>query len=320
MGQGDIDHQNSVPILDFSSFDDDDELSRENVVRKVREACERHGCFIILYDKISKELREDMFVAMKSLFDLPEEIKNKYQSPKPYRSYSGKCPIIPLHESFGIDDAPRLTSAQAFTTLMWPQGNPSFCETVQKMGSKMEDLNIKILKMIYESFGMEGEQCESQIKDMSSTNVFRVMKYNVPPRTDGDASGLGLLAHTDKNALTILCQNEVQGLEILNNDGDWVQVVMPPQNSYIVIVGDALKAWSNGRLVAVKHRVVMKGDKERYSCGLFSIPKEGATIEVPKQFVDKEHPLLYKPFKFSDYFSYFVSNISDDALEVYAGA
>ncbi|KAM7257425.1 hypothetical protein ACFE04_013166 [Oxalis oulophora] len=189
----------------------------------------------------------------------------------------------------------------------------------------MEDLNIKILKMIYESF--EIEQCESHIKDMYSTNVFRVMKYNVPPPpttndngdSAGEDSGLGLLAHTDKNALTILCQNEVQGLEVLNKAGDWVQVVMPSLNSYVVIVGDALKAWSNGQLVAAKHRVVMRGDKERYSCGLFLIPKEGATIEVPHKFVDKEHPLIYKPFIFADYFSYFVSNISDDALEVYAG-
>ena len=63
----------------------------------------------------------------------------------------------------------------------------------------------------------------------------------------------------------------------------------------------------------------MKANKERYSFGLFSVPKEGAMIEVPRELVDNEHPLLYRPFKFADYFSYFVSNISDDALEIYAG-
>ncbi|KAM7256235.1 hypothetical protein ACFE04_011976 [Oxalis oulophora] len=126
MGQGD-DHlqENSIPILNFSSFNEN-KSSIAEMSRKVREACENHGCFIILYDKISKELREDMFVAIKSLFDLPEETKNKYRNPKPYRSYLGKCPIVPLHESFGIDDAPSLKAAQAFTTLMWPEGNTSF--------------------------------------------------------------------------------------------------------------------------------------------------------------------------------------------------
>ncbi|KAJ6743637.1 2-OXOGLUTARATE-DEPENDENT DIOXYGENASE AOP1-RELATED [Salix viminalis] len=67
-----------------------------------------------------------MFGAMKALFDLPEETKNKHVNPKPYRSYLGNCPVVPFHESFGVDDAPTLDASQAFTTLMWPEGNPSF--------------------------------------------------------------------------------------------------------------------------------------------------------------------------------------------------
>ena len=80
-----------------------------------------------------------------------------------------------------------------------------------------------------------------------------------------------------------------------------------------------LQAWSNGRLHAARHRVVISGDTDRYSCGLFSTPKEEAVIEVPDELVDKEHPLQYRPFNFSDYLSYFVSKLSDDALEIYAG-
>ncbi|CAN1287536.1 Probable inactive 2-oxoglutarate-dependent dioxygenase AOP2 [Linum perenne] len=48
-------------------------------------------------------------------------------------------------------------------------------------------------------------------------------------------------------------------------------------------------------------------------------PKEEATIEVPKEFVDKEHPLLYRPFNYAEYLSYFVNKLGDDALEIYAG-
>ncbi|XVE63551.1 hypothetical protein DITRI_Ditri07aG0029300 [Diplodiscus trichospermus] len=306
-----------IPVLDFSREDlDERERGSESwklLCSKVREACERHGCFLLMYHKIPTSLREDMLVAMKALFDLPEETKSKYQNPKPYRSYQGKCPVVPLHESFGIDDAIRLEGAQEFTQLMWPQGNPAFCEILHSMSSKMLELNFTILKMIFESFGMEEKHYDALVRD--STSILRVMKYRIPPREE---ENLGLVAHTDKNALTVLCQNEVQGLEIMTKDGHWVEVVVP-RDAFIVIVGDALKAWSNGRLVAVKHRVVMKAKKERYSFGLFSVPKEGAMIEVPRELVDNEHPLLYRPFKFADYFSYFVSNISDDALEIYAG-
>ncbi|XP_022754182.1 probable 2-oxoglutarate-dependent dioxygenase AOP1 [Durio zibethinus] len=306
-----------IPVLVFSGEDLDDRKrgseSRKLLCNKVREACETHGCFLLTYDKIPTSLREDMLVAMKALFDLPEETKSKYQNPKPYRSYQGKCPVVPLQESFGIDDTPRLEAAKKFTHLMWPQGNPAFCEILHSMSSKMLELNFTILEMIFESFGMEEKHYDALVRE--STSVFRVMKYKSPRRED---ENLGLVAHTDKNALTVLCQNDVQGLEVISKEGHWEEVAVP-KDAFVVIVGDALKAWSNGRLVAVKHRVVMKGDKERYSFGLFSVPKEGAIIEVPCQLVDNEHPLLYRPFKFADYFSYFVSNISDDALEIYAG-
>ncbi|XWS27174.1 hypothetical protein CRYUN_Cryun26dG0092400 [Craigia yunnanensis] len=309
--------ESKIPVLGFSGEDlDDRERGSERwklLCSKVREACESHGCFLLKYDKIPTSLREDMLVAMKALFDLPEETKSKYQNPKPYRSYQGKCPMVPLHESFGIDDATRLEGAQEFTQLMWPQGNPTFCEILNSMSSKMLELNFTILEMIFESFGMEEKHYDALVRD--STSIFRVMKYRVPPRED---ENLGLVAHTDKNALTVLCQNDVQGLEIMTKDGHWEEMVVPG-DAFVVIVGDALKAWSNGRLVAVKHRVVMKANKERYSFGLFSVPKEGAMIAVPRELVDNEHPLLYRPFKFADYFSYFVSNISDDALEIYAG-
>ncbi|KAE8710380.1 putative fidipidine [Hibiscus syriacus] len=306
-----------IPVIEFSGEDVEHGRSSSSerwkaLCSKVREACESHGCFVLTYDEIPKSLREDMLVGMKALFDLPEETKCKYQHPKPYRSYQGKCPVVPLHESFGIDDATRFEAAQDFTYLMWPQGNPAFCEILNMMSLKMLELSFTILGMIFESFGIEEKQYEALVKDSSS--ILRVMKYRVPATED---QNLGLVPHTDKNALTILCQNEVQGLEIVTKEGHWEEVVVP-KDAFIVIVGDALKAWSNGRLVAVKHRVVMKGDKERYSFGLFTLPKEGAVIEAARELVDSEHPLLYRPFNFADYFSYFVSTLSDDALDIYA--
>ena len=72
----------------------------------------------------------------------------------------------------------------------------------------------------------------------------------------------------------------------------------------------------------MRHRVVMNGggDKDRYSCGSFLVPEETVTIKVPEELVDDDHPLRYRPFTYPGYMSYFISNIRDDALEVYAGA
>ncbi|KAJ1415865.1 Non-heme dioxygenase N-terminal domain [Sesbania bispinosa] len=72
--------------------------------KKLREACENHGCFLVLCDEISKGELEELFKALKILFDLPEETKQRHVFPKPYRSYLSKSLVIPLSESFGIDD------------------------------------------------------------------------------------------------------------------------------------------------------------------------------------------------------------------------
>ena len=69
----------------------------------------------------------------------------------------------------------------------------------------------------------------------------------------------------------------------------------------------------------LKHKVVMSGDKERYSCGFFSIPNDGVTIEVPQDLVDKDHPPLYRPFVYSEYLLQNITNVNMDALQVYAG-
>lgn len=64
-------------------------------------------------------------------------------------------------------------------------------------------------------------------------------------------------------------------------------------------------------------------DEDRYSIGLFSIPKEGIIIEAPEEMVDEEHPLLYKPFDHHKFIDFVSSNAaavtSPNALKDYCG-
>ncbi|XP_010249917.1 PREDICTED: probable 2-oxoglutarate-dependent dioxygenase AOP1 [Nelumbo nucifera] len=311
-----------IPFLDFSKQSLDLEEGSEEwkaLCNKVREACEDYGCFQVAYDGIPVQQHEEMFVAIKELFELPAETKKKNSSTKPYFGYAGKSDDVPLYESLGVEDASRLESAQAFTELMWPDGNPGFCEKLNSMSSKMQELGLLIRKMIFQSLGLE-MYYDSHAE--SSNGLLRLNKYEAPPA--GSESAMGLLAHKDKSLITILSQNHVKGLEVLTNDGSWVSVA-PSEGSFIVFIGEMLEAWSNGRLLAPKHRVVMSGDIERYSFALFCIPKEGVVIEVPKELVDKEHPLLFRPFKYMDFLRYFQSVVNSNALEnenvlgVYAG-
>ncbi|KAE9609216.1 hypothetical protein Lal_00020554 [Lupinus albus] len=314
MGESEI----MIPCIDFGRGIEEGGEAWKEMSHKVREACENHGCFfIIMSDDVASGLRDQMFMLMKTLFNLPEEIKQKHSSSKPYRSYNGKSPITPFFESFGIDDAPFSDIAQAFTNLMWPQGNLVYCETLKSMSSKMLELSFLIMKMIVVGYDLPSHY-SSDAENMKSTSLLRLIKYHGPEERN-DESETSLLAHTDKSALTILCENEVQALQVQTKTGKWINIKIP-QQGFLVIVGDVLKAWSNGRLHAATHRVAMiSEEKERYSLGLFASPKDEMKVKVPNELIDgKTHPLRYKPFNYGDYIHYYVSTLKYDALEVFA--
>lgn len=117
-----------LPVLDFSK---EDLKPGTNCWLKacndVRQALEEYGCFIIECNNLlSSEFRNEIFGALKELFDLPTETKMKNRYEKPLNGYVGQIPKLPLHESMGIDNATSLQATQNFAKLMWPKGNDSF--------------------------------------------------------------------------------------------------------------------------------------------------------------------------------------------------
>ncbi|ERN16358.1 hypothetical protein AMTRI_Chr05g61410 [Amborella trichopoda] len=298
-----------IPTIDFSGDVCD-------VRRKVLQACEEFGCFQAVYnERVLHQVRGELFDSMIELFNLPTETKVKNVSEKPYFGYIGKSDIIPLYESLGIEHAHLKESVQSFTDLMWPKGNLQFCETVNSFIKEVWEVEGLIRRMIME--GLDAlDLYESHVK--SSTAVFRVMKYDAPLPPQ---SALGLSPHTDKNFITLVFQDNVSGLEVLSKDEKtWIPIAPSPQ-SFVVFIGQSFMAWSNNRLHAAQHRVMMKGDKTRFSCGLFSTPRDGMLVEVPTNLVDEKHPLAYKPFIFLDYLNYFYkdSGLKDNALQTFAG-
>ncbi|KAK7410289.1 hypothetical protein VNO78_00962 [Psophocarpus tetragonolobus] len=261
-----------IPCFDLKALEEGSEEWKE-MSKKMREACESYGCFLLMWDElIPKGEFEEMFNGMKLLFDLPEQTKQQHISLKPYSSYSGKSPAAPLLQSFGIDNVPlSAASAETFTNLMWPQGNLPFCETLKSMSSKMLELNFQVLKMIVEGYGLL-QHYMSEVENMKSCSNSRLMRYKFPER-----------------------------LQVLSKTGKWIELEIP-QNVFVAIVGDMLKAWSNGRLHAATHRVVMRGEKDRYSFGVFAMPMEDMDVDVPLELVDEKiHLLRYHPFKSGEY-------------------
>ncbi|KAK1416818.1 hypothetical protein QVD17_25935 [Tagetes erecta] len=308
--------QLKLPFIDFTNLDQNTKTNHWNLTKsQVHRALEEFGCFEATLSDIQPELHTSVFDSLQELFDLPLQTKLKNRSIKPFHGYLGQYPMVPLFESMGIDVAPNPDKAESFTKILWPEGNPKFSKTIQEIYEKLSKLDQMVRIMVLESLGLEKYMDEH----MDSTNyLLRVMKYKGPETKD---TKLGVDSHTDKNLVTILHQNEVDGLEVQTKSGDWIKVQLSP-NSFVVMIGDSFYAWTNGRLHSPYHRVMMSGDNARYSIGLFSIPKAGYVVKAPQEVVDDEHPLIFKPFDHFEFLQFYYTEAGQRApyaLKAYCG-
>ncbi|XP_047166156.1 probable 2-oxoglutarate-dependent dioxygenase AOP1 isoform X1 [Vigna umbellata] len=301
-----------LPIIDFSTENLESNVEEwESVRSKVHKALVEYGCFEAVFDKVPLHFRKAIFLEVDELFNLPLETKKRAVSSKPYRGYVGP---IHLYESIGIDDADVHDKVETFINILWPQGKPSFSKNLQLLSEKVARLDQMIRKMCLESLGVEKYLDEH----MNSTYYLaRLIKYKAPQT---DESEVAISEHTDKNILTILCQNQIDGLEIQTKSGEWIKFKPSTSNSFVVVTGDTFYAWTNGRVHTPIHRVMMTGNERRLTIGLFTVPKPGSIIKAPDELVTEEHPLLFKPFVQSEFMKFLHSSENTkNALKVYCG-
>ncbi|EOO03324.1 putative 2og-fe oxygenase protein [Phaeoacremonium minimum UCRPA7] len=83
--------------------------------------------------------------------------------------------------------------------------------------------------------------------------------------------------HADYGGFTLLYQDQVGGLEVLNANGIWVPAP-PKEHAYIVNTGSYMEVLSNGRFPATVHRAFGNPSCERYSLPFFFNPDPDITI------------------------------------------
>ncbi|KAG2403354.1 2-oxoglutarate-dependent dioxygenase [Vigna angularis] len=307
-----------LPVVDFTKQNlKDSTHTWLSTCQVVRSALEDHGGFLALYDNISSETYDSVYSEMKKFFDLPTETKRRKTTDKPIFSYSGQRPQIPLYESAGIMNPLSFQDCQKYTHVMWPQGNHAFCESVNSYAKEIVEVDHIVKRMMFESYGVERKKLECLLE--STEYVLRGYKYRIP---EVGESNLGVAPHSDTALLTILNQ-KVEGLAVKLKNGKWFEVGVSP-SLFLVMAGDALmlmtQVWSNGRIRACEHRVIVKSKKERYSMGLLSYA--GKIMEAEEELVDEEHPLRYKPLDHYGYLRFFLTQEalkSDSRIKAYCG-
>ncbi|KAK4479639.1 hypothetical protein RD792_015166 [Penstemon davidsonii] len=289
--------QSKLPVIKFNEKNSNPGTSSwKSTSDSVRRALESYGCFVLVDEEFDLKLHESTFsLISEELFNLSIETKKKHTSELPGFGYGGNYSVMPLFEYFGIEDRGTRDAVERFTTLMWPHGHHKFCETMYSYCELLSKLDHTVMRMVTSSYGLE-KYYEPLIK--SSFYMTRLMKYHSPGE---NKSNIGIIPHKDKSFLSVIGTNEVNGLEIETPDGEWIHF-HPSPSKFIVIVGEAFTAWSNGRIYSPLHKVIARGIKEKYSIGVFSFVR--GVLQVPHELVDDENPLKFKPFSNLEFLEY----------------
>lgn len=101
--------------------------------------------------------------------------------------------------------------------------------------------------------------------------------YPAQPEDSGE-NQFGVAPHTDFGVLTVLCQDNVGGLQVEDINGEWIHAP-PIDGTLIVNVGDLLSRWTNGAYKSTPHRVVNQSGKERMSLVLAFDPDPDTIID-----------------------------------------
>ncbi|CAN1278257.1 Probable 2-oxoglutarate-dependent dioxygenase AOP1.2 [Linum perenne] len=272
----------SIPVIDLSNVKHGSD-SWISVRTSVKLAMEEYGCFKAIHTAATDI---PIFEAVKPLFDLPDEIKSKNTNPKPFFGGSVRSPLTkPTFESLAIDNHPTIPEAtRNFTSLI---------QASLSMSKLLVEIFETVLKMIAESYNIVDLEFGL---DESLSRKTRFLKYYVAA-PDESSGTLSQVPHRDLTVMTIIHQNQVNGLQVKlpTVTEQWVDVDLTTPSSFIVLVGNAM---------------MPRGIEERYSVALFSFVKKGIQIQPHKEFVDEANPPKYRPFDNFEYLETALKNIT----------
>lgn len=171
-------------------------------------------------------------------------------------------------------------------------------EDVAEYSRRIRKVALRLLEAISESLGLERDYID---RALGKHGQHMALNY-YPPCPQPELT-YGLPGHADPNVITILLQDDVPGLQVLNND-KWL-AVNPIPHTFIINIGDQIQVLSNDRYKSVLHRAVVNSYKERISIPTFYCPSPEAVIAPAPKLIDEEHPCQYKSFTYTEYYQKF---------------
>lgn len=119
------------------------------------------------------------------------------------------------------------------------------------------------------------------------------------PEEAAKTQDVGLGSHTDLQCFTLLWQDMIGGLQVLNSQNQWVKAT-PIAGTIVVNIGDYLMRLSNDKFKSTVHRVFNRSTVDRISMPFFFGFNFNETCGVLPTCTDEDNPPKYEPISCGD--------------------
>uniref|UniRef100_A0A7N0UA80 Fe2OG dioxygenase domain-containing protein n=1 Tax=Kalanchoe fedtschenkoi TaxID=63787 RepID=A0A7N0UA80_KALFE len=230
-----------IPVIDLAGIDSDRSDEIRNEIGRV---CEEWGAFQVINHGVPVRLLDDMRnVGLTFFHDLPMEEKLKYAcdtSAAATEGYgtrmlagAGDDAVLDWRDYFDHHTFPLSRRNPS----RWPHFPPQYREVVAEYADQMKLLAHKLLASISQSLGLVASSIEHAVGE-----IYQNITLSYYPPCPQPELTLGLQAHSDFGAITLLTQDDVEGLQVLK-DGNWI-IVKPLSHAIIVLLSDQTEGMS----------------------------------------------------------------------------
>ena len=254
---------------------------------ELREVCHTVGFFYVagIDAFVSPTTRRDALAAATRFFAMPQEKKDAmdYRNSPAFRGYvrlgaenTAGLPDLREQVEFGVEAEthPKATDAPPYARLrgpnQWPNeiDCPRFRENASRFLDEARALSTRLTRLLALSLDLPADAFDGVFGDVPNVQM-KIARY--PPRmtaserrrrTDANANendeavAFGVGAHTDSGFLSLLLQDDVGGLQVMNGAGEWVDAP-PVENTLVVNLGEMLQLATRGYYLATPHRVLL---------------------------------------------------------------
>jgi isopenicillin N synthase-like dioxygenase len=280
-----------MPVIDFGG-PRPSPLQRSASATAVQRALTHNGFMYAVGLGIEAAVVQRAFGVMRRFFGEARELKDRYAygDIDANFGYQGMGlerldpgGTLDLKESFTMRNAPQLADQRQ----RWP--DERFRDAALALYVAGIDAAFRILRAIASCLALPDDYFA--LRHRGENVTLRFLHYPAGMAV-GSAAQLGAGAHTDYGSITLLFQDDVGGLELLNA-GEWLPAP-PLPGAAVINTGDLMERWTNGRFRSTVHRVrPVGGNRDRYSIALFVDPDTAVEIECVASCVSDERPLRY---------------------------